>query len=123
MAESQGDASPEFLELGRSLSSPLFVPVFQAAPGAAISEALNEAWLRFAEEASGRFPVSRLAMAEVVEVVAHAMQVFGDRNKAVRWLRTPIPSLGDRTPEEMLTVEGGFEKVHQVLGRIEHGVW
>jgi hypothetical protein len=62
-------------------------------------------------------------MAEIVEIVARAIEVFGDRTKALRWIRTPIPSLGDATPEEMLERDGGIEQVEEVLGRIEHGVW
>jgi hypothetical protein len=64
-----------------------------------------------------------VGMAEIVEIVARAIEVFGDRTKALRWMRTPIPSLGGATPEEMLERDGGIEQVEEVLGRIEHGVW
>ena len=64
-----------------------------------------------------------VGIAEIVEVIARAVEVFGDRAKALRWLRTPLPTLGDATPEEMLEREGGIEQVEQALGRIEHGVW
>ena len=64
-----------------------------------------------------------VGIGEIVEIVARAIEVFGDRTKALRWLRTPIPSLGDRTPEEMLEHDGGIEQVEETLGRIEHGVW
>ena len=60
---------------------------------------------------------------KIVDIVAHAMEVFGNRTKALRWLRTPIPSLDNETPEDMLKREGGIERVQDVLGRIEHGVW
>jgi putative toxin-antitoxin system antitoxin component (TIGR02293 family) len=68
-------------------------------------------------------PSEPVGIGEIVEIVARAIEVFGDRTKALRWLRTPIPSLGDRTPEEMLECDGGIEQVEEVLGRIEHGVW
>lgn len=64
-----------------------------------------------------------VGIGEVVEVVARAIEVFGDRTKALRWLRTPIPSLGDETPLAMLERTGGVRQVEDVLGRIEHGVW
>ena len=65
-----------------------------------------------------------VGIGEIIDVVSHAMEVFGgDRTKALRWFRTPIPSLNDETPEEMLQREGGIEQVQEVLGRIEHGVW
>ena len=34
----------------------------------------------------------------IVEATARAMEVFGSREKALRWLNTPLRSLGDRTP-------------------------
>ena len=34
----------------------------------------------------------------IVDVVARAIEVFGTREKALRWLRTPVRSLGDKTP-------------------------
>jgi putative toxin-antitoxin system antitoxin component (TIGR02293 family) len=72
------------------------------------------------ESAAAPEPVG---IGEVVEIVARTMEVFGDRIKALRWLRTPLPSLGDATPQEMLERDGGIEQVEEVLGRIEHGVW
>lgn len=68
-------------------------------------------------------PTAAVDIGRVVDVLAHALEVFGDRFKVMRWLRTPIPALGDETPQDMLARAGGIEQVDQVLGRIEHGVW
>lgn len=59
----------------------------------------------------------------IVEVTARAMEVFGTREKALRWLETPVPSLGDRTPLSLLNTPEGLTDVMDALGRIEHGVW
>ena len=59
----------------------------------------------------------------IVGVTARAIEVFGAREKAIRWLRTPLPSLSDRTPLSMLNTADGIEQVEDVLGRIEQGVW
>ena len=59
----------------------------------------------------------------IVSVTARAIEVFGTREKAIRWLRTPIPALSDRTPLSMLNTADGIEHIEDVLGRIEHGVW
>ncbi len=59
----------------------------------------------------------------IVGVTGRAIEVFGDREKASRWLRTPLPSLSNRTPLSMLKTADGIEQIEDVLGRIEQGVW
>jgi len=46
------------------------------------------------------------------------MDVFDSEEKAFRWLFTPIQTLGNRTPIEMLT-EGGQEAVMDVLRKVK----
>jgi putative toxin-antitoxin system antitoxin component (TIGR02293 family) len=59
----------------------------------------------------------------VVDVTARAMEVFGNREKALRWLKTPVRSLADRTPLSLLNSSEGAMQVRDTLGRVEHGVW
>ena len=59
----------------------------------------------------------------VVDVVAKAIEVFGTREKALRWLKTPVRSLGDQTPVSLLNTPEGLAQVQDTLGRVEHGVW
>jgi cold-inducible RNA-binding protein len=59
----------------------------------------------------------------IVTVAARAVEVFGNRKKAIDWLRTPLPVLSHRTPISMLETPDGIVRVEDVLGRIEHGVW
>jgi len=59
----------------------------------------------------------------IVSVTARAIEVLGDRESVLRWLRTPLPSLSDRTPLSMLDTTDGIEDVERILGRIEQGVW
>jgi uncharacterized protein (DUF2384 family) len=59
----------------------------------------------------------------IVEVTARAMEVFGTREKALKWLNTPVRSLGDRTPLSLLDTPEGVVQVEDTLGRVEHGVW
>lgn len=59
----------------------------------------------------------------IVDVVAMAIEVFGAREKALRWLRTPVQSLGDKTPISLLNTLEGLARVQDTLGQIEHGVW
>ena len=59
----------------------------------------------------------------IVEVAARAMEVFGAREKALRWLNTPVRSLGDQTPLSLLNTPEGVAQVQDTFGRVEHGVW
>jgi hypothetical protein len=59
----------------------------------------------------------------IVEVAARAMEVFGTREKALRWLNSPVRSLGDQTPLSLLSSPEGVTQVQDTLGRVEHGVW
>ena len=56
-------------------------------------------------------------------VEARAMEVFGTREKALRWLSAPLPSLEDRTPLSVLETPEGAAQVRDTLGRVDHGVW
>ena len=60
---------------------------------------------------------------DVVWLSARATEVFGSREKAVRWLETPVPSLGYRTPFSLLSTSEGMAEVEETLGAIEHGIW
>jgi putative toxin-antitoxin system antitoxin component (TIGR02293 family) len=59
----------------------------------------------------------------IVEVTARATEVFGTREKALRWLNTPVRSPGDQTPLSLLETPEGVAQVQDTLGRVEHGVW
>jgi putative toxin-antitoxin system antitoxin component (TIGR02293 family) len=55
-------------------------------------------------------------------VIAHAVAVFGDEQKATHWLSTPLAILENRTPAELLVSNEGLALVDQVLTRIEHNI-
>ena len=58
----------------------------------------------------------------MVPVIAHAVAVFGDEQKATHWLSTPLAILENRTPTELLASEEGIELVERTLTRIEHNI-
>jgi putative toxin-antitoxin system antitoxin component (TIGR02293 family) len=68
-------------------------------------------------------PNDRPPLPSVVRVTARAIEVLGTPEKALRWLETPVRSLGDRTPLSLLESPEGISRVEDTLGRIEHGVW
>ena len=59
----------------------------------------------------------------LVRVIARAVEVLGTSEKALRWLNTPVRSLGDVSPVSLLNTPDGTTRVEDALGRIEHGVW
>jgi putative toxin-antitoxin system antitoxin component (TIGR02293 family) len=64
-----------------------------------------------------------VSMGTLVDVTARAIEVLGTREKALRWLKAPVRSLGDQTPLLLLGSPDGVVRVEDALGRIEHGVW
>lgn len=63
-------------------------------------------------------PAARLAL-----IRARAKAVFGDPEKAWKWLNRPNRVLAQQTPLEMIRTDAGFESVFVLLGQIEHGVY
>jgi putative toxin-antitoxin system antitoxin component (TIGR02293 family) len=56
-------------------------------------------------------------------VIAHAIEVIGDREAAYRWLGTPVQALDYATPISLLGATEGMERVEAALTQLEHGVW
>ncbi|MCH4565266.1 DUF2384 domain-containing protein [Halomonas sp. EGI 63088] len=55
------------------------------------------------------------------DVWAAAERVFGDKEKAQRWMAKSLKQLNDRSPIEVLDEDP--QQVHDLLIRIEHGVY
>lgn len=72
---------------------------------------------------------SRLTAAEsdrtvrLARVYAHAVEMIGDKKKAVEWLRTPNRALGGEKPLDQLDTDLGARTVEDILGRIAYGVY
>lgn len=59
----------------------------------------------------------------VARVARRAVEVFGNHEVATKWLKLPNGALGGRAPLSLLDTDAGAEKVTDVLGRIEYGVY
>jgi putative toxin-antitoxin system antitoxin component (TIGR02293 family) len=59
----------------------------------------------------------------VAHVIKNAERVFGEKERAHGWLRSPRPRFSGQTPLEMLATEVGTRMVEEVLGQIEHGIY
>jgi|SRR5437660_8033053 len=72
---------------------------------------------------------SRLTAAEsdrtvrLARVYANAVEMIGDEEKAVEWLRTPNRALGGERPFDQLDTDVGAREVENILGRIAYGVY
>ena len=55
------------------------------------------------------------------EVLRLAEQIFPERAIA-SWFRTPNPTLGGRTPTEVLATRGGLDEIYHLLGRMAWGI-
>jgi putative toxin-antitoxin system antitoxin component (TIGR02293 family) len=56
-------------------------------------------------------------------VYANAVEMLGDEEKAVEWLRTPNRALGGDRPLDQIDTDLGARAVEDILGRIAYGVY
>jgi putative toxin-antitoxin system antitoxin component (TIGR02293 family) len=59
----------------------------------------------------------------VASIIRLAEQVFGNPEKALRWLRHNSERLGGRTPFSMLQTEAGGREIESILHGIDHGIY
>ena len=52
-------------------------------------------------------------------VVKLAHRVFGDPEKAAKWLDRPSLQLGGRPPRDLLASEGGARRVQELLAQVD----
>ncbi|MFJ4153966.1 antitoxin Xre/MbcA/ParS toxin-binding domain-containing protein [Pseudomonas sp. NPDC089752] len=64
----------------------------------------------------------RCFLARYEQILSVADAVFGDRQLAQRWLGKPAVGLANLTPCRRLSTPKGYEDVHEVLMRIDHGI-
>lgn len=62
-------------------------------------------------------------LVRLARVFTHAIDVFGDREKAATWLKRPNRVLHNMAPIDTLDTDLGVQEAETVLGRIEYGVY
>lgn len=83
---------------------------------------------RIVPEATFKRRRERLSSAEserterIARVIASAEYVWDDREEARRFLTTPHPLLGGKSPLNTAVTELGAREVEEVLARILHGI-
>lgn len=58
----------------------------------------------------------------LARITALAEEVFGDQDRAFRWLRKPKHRFDGRTPLELLATEAGARLVEEMLYQIDEGM-
>jgi putative toxin-antitoxin system antitoxin component (TIGR02293 family) len=59
----------------------------------------------------------------VARITAKAEQVFGEPERAWRWLRKPKQRFNGKTPIEMLATEAGARLVEEMIVQIDYGMF
>jgi putative toxin-antitoxin system antitoxin component (TIGR02293 family) len=62
-------------------------------------------------------------LVRLVRLAAHATDVLGSREKALRWMEAPNRALAGATPMSLLDTDIGTQEAEAVLTRIEYGVF
>jgi hypothetical protein len=57
------------------------------------------------------------------KVLFRAIEVIEDKERALRWMGTPVRGLGFATPVSLLGTAKGRGEVLKILDQLEHGVW
>ena len=96
----------------------LDLPVRTLAQALAIPE---RTWHRLKDATVVPAPIAD-KVARTHDVLARATEVLGSRRAARAWLSRPNPALDGEAPLALLDTSLGWERVKDVLGRIEHGV-
>jgi putative toxin-antitoxin system antitoxin component (TIGR02293 family) len=60
-------------------------------------------------------------VARVLMTFAHARDVFEDAASAAEWMKSPHAELDDEPPLAMLDTQSGFDRIRDLLMRIEFG--
>jgi putative toxin-antitoxin system antitoxin component (TIGR02293 family) len=79
---------------------------------------------RYSEKPSSHMPHDLASKAwRLAELLAKAMEVFGSRDDAERWMANPAMGLDGQRPIDLMQTIQGAEIVEDFLGRLEHGVY
>jgi len=131
------DATPERLAVSGEPSLATVQLVREGLPVAAVDDIIEAGTLSAAEvydlvlprkTLSNRREVGLLSpdqsdrLLRVARVIAQAEDIFGNHEKAHKWLRRPTTPLNEQSPLSLLDTEQGARIVETLLGRISHGI-
>lgn len=68
-------------------------------------------------------PVESDRALRLARIVALASEVFGERDRALRWLRKPKQCFSGRAPLDVIATESGGRMVEEMLYQIDDGIY
>ncbi len=74
-------------------------------------------------QASPLTPAESDRTVRMARLYANAVEMIGNREKAIEWLSTPNRALGGERPLDQLDTDMGARLVEDILGRIAYGVY
>jgi putative toxin-antitoxin system antitoxin component (TIGR02293 family) len=63
------------------------------------------------------------ALSRVARIYREAVSFFENEEHALRWLKTPLPALDNRTPLSLLDTDPGAEAVSVLLRQLAWGIY
>ena len=93
---------------------------------AAVKDALNRLRAGNGEEhdqPARLTPEQSDSVVRTARTLAKAIDILGDKKKAVRWLTMPNRALGGEIPITLLDTSAGAHEIEAVLDRVEYGVY
>lgn len=85
-----------------------------------ISEATLYRWLRSDKKLERNYSIQ---LFELTNLFLFGAEVFENTDNFFKWLDLPNVALGGLIPRELLDMPSGIDKVRNLLGRIEYGVY
>ncbi|TVQ50942.1 MAG: DUF2384 domain-containing protein [Saprospirales bacterium] len=85
-----------------------------------ISEPTLYRWIKSAKPLDRKFSIQ---LFELTDLFLYGTEVFEKSDYFFKWLDLPNAALGGLAPVELLDVPGGIDKVKDLLGRIDYGVY
>ena len=74
-------------------------------------------------ESASHMPDMRPWSAKFLDVLEKTSCILGDRDYALKWLRSPAIGLDQRRPIDLIQEATDQELLHDFLGRIDYGVY
>ena len=66
---------------------------------------------------------NRTSDQDMEQAIAYAVNVFGNKRKAMHWLSRPRAELHGQAPLDALQSPETYPEVMRLLGRIDHGIF
>lgn len=85
-----------------------------------VSEPTIYRWIRYNKKLERNYSVQ---LFELTDLFLYGTEVFESKENFFKWLDLPNAAFGGLEPKDLLKVPGGISKVHDLLGRIEHGIY